>query len=150
MNIFSPEVLFKRVDPDAPKPRFAKDGDAGIDLCSMDTVEIAPQGTVKVHTGIAMAIPEYYEGTIRPRSGMATDRGVTIVNTPATIDSNYRGEILLPLYNAGHENVVVKRGERVAQILIKLQPLPRMVEVDELPESNRGEDGFGSTGYGRL
>ncbi len=150
MNIFSPEVLFKRVDPDAPKPRFAKDGDAGIDLCSMDTVEIAPQGTVKVHTGIAMAIPEHYEGTIRPRSGMATKRGITIINTPATIDSNYRGEILLPLYNAGHENVVVERGERVAQILIKLQPLPRMVEVDELPKSNRGEDGFGSTGYGRL
>lgn len=150
MDIFSPEVLFKRTDPDAPRPRPAKDGDAGIDLCSMDTVEIAPQGMVKVHTGIAMAIPEHYEGTIRPRSGMATKRGITIINTPATIDSNYRGEILLPLYNAGHENVVVERGERVAQILIKLQPLPRMVEVDELPKSNRGEDGFGSTGYGRL
>ncbi len=150
MNIDTVEVKFKRLNENAPTPRYAKEGDAGMDLCSMDTVEIAPQGTVKVHTGIAMAIPEGYEGTIRPRSGEASDRGISLANTPSTIDSNYRGEIILPLYNIGHDLVVVNAGERVAQILIKVQPKVYLTEVDELPESNRGSDGFGSTGYGAI
>ena len=141
-----PTVPFKRLDPDAPTPGYAKPGDAGMDLCSMQEVEIAPQGTVMVGTGIAMAIPEGYEGEIRPRSGMAAKRGITIANTPGTIDSGYRGEILLPLYNLGHDVAVVERGERVAQILIHPVAQADMVECAELPESVRGDTGFGSSG----
>ena len=147
-----PTVEVKRLDPDAPMPQFARDGDAGCDLTTMDEVEIAPQGTVMVHSGISVAIPRGFEGTLRPRSGMAAKRGVTLANAPSTIDSNYRGEIMIPLYNQGHETVVVKAGERVCQLLIKLQPEPQFVEVDEFTErdTNRGAGGFGSSGYGRL
>lgn len=130
----------------APMPRHAKPGDAGMDLTTRETVEIAPQGTVKVGTGVAMEIPEGYYGAVVPRSGMATGRGVTIVNTPGTIDSGYRGEIKLPLYNAGHELVTVERGERVAQIIIKRHETVECVEADELSETERGSGGFGSTG----
>jgi dUTP pyrophosphatase len=147
-----PTVEVKRLDPDAPMPQFARDGDAGCDLTTMDEVEIAPQGTVMVHSGISVAIPRGFEGTLRPRSGMAAKRGVTLANAPSTIDSNYRGEIMIPLYNQGHETVVVKAGERVCQLLIKLQPEPQFVEVDEFTErdTNRGTGSFGSSGYGRL
>lgn len=150
MNSFYPTVKVKRVNPDAPMPKFSREGDAGFDLCSMETVEIAPQGTVMVGCGLAFAIPYGFEGTIRPRSGMAAKRGVTIANTPATIDSNYRGEVMLPLYNLGHELAVVEKGERVAQMLIKVQPIPVLVEVDDLDATERGAQGFGSSGYGRL
>ena len=151
MNSFYPTVRVKRLDKDAPMPEQAHDGDAGFDLCSMDTVEIAPQGTVKVHTGIAVAIPKGFEGTIRPRSGMATKRGVTLANTPSTIDSGYRGEVFLALYNLGHDVVTVERGERVAQMLIKVQPETTFVEVDDFDDTtDRGSGGFGSSGYGRL
>lgn len=150
MNSFYPVVKVKRLNPDAPMPKFARDGDAGCDLCTMETVEIAPQGTVKVKTGLAMAIPRGFEGTIRPRSGMATKRGITLANTPSTIDSNYRGEVKLPLYNLGHEVAIVKKGERVAQLLIKVQPEPTFVEVEDLDATERGAQGFGSSGYGRL
>ena len=147
MMTMYPTVPFRRVNPDAPTPVYAKPGDAGMDLCSMEEVEIAPQGTVMVGTGIAMAIPEGYEGEVRPRSGMAAKRGVTIANTPGTIDSGYRGEIMLPLYNLGHELAVVEKGERVAQILIHPVARAEMVECAELPESERGGTGFGSSGY---
>jgi dUTP pyrophosphatase len=141
-----PVVPFKKVNPDAPTPQYAKKGDAGMDLCTMEEVEIAPQGTVMVGSGIAMAIPDGYEGEVRPRSGMAAHRGITIANTPGTIDSGYRGEIMLPLYNLGHETAVVEKGERVAQILIHPVCEATMTEVDDLSETERGADGFGSTG----
>lgn len=130
----------------APLPYHAKYGDAGMDLTSRETVDIAPQGTVMVGTGVAMAIPDGYYGAVVPRSGMASKRGVTIVNTPGTIDSGYRGEIKLPLYNAGHEMVTVERGERVAQIIIQRHETVECVVVDELSETSRGDGGFGSTG----
>lgn len=150
MNTFYPTIPFVKVNPDAPTPMYAREGDAGMDLSSIEEVEIAPQGTVKVGTGIAVAIPEGFEGTIRPRSGMATEKGVTLACAPSTVDSNYRGEIFLPLYNLGHETVVVHKGDRVAQLLIKVQPIVSMEEVDELPPSNRGNKGFGSSGYGPI
>ena len=147
----------------APMPKHAKPGDAGLDLTSRQTVEIAPGGTVMVGTGVWMEIPEGYYGAVVPRSGVATKRGITIANTPGTIDSNYRGEIMLPLHNmapaltwvddghTGHyepnrEISVVERGERVAQIIIKRYETVEGVEVDELSETERGADGFGSTG----
>ena len=131
---------------DAPLPKHAKDGDAGLDLTSRQTVEIAPQGTVMVGTGVAFEIPEGYYGAIVPRSGQAYKRGLTIVNTPGTIDSHYRGEVKLPLYNAGHETIIVERGERVAQIIFKRYEMVECIEVDELSQTERGADGFGSTG----
>jgi len=130
----------------APMPKHSKPGDAGMDLTSRETVEIAPQGTVKVGTGVAIELPRGYFGMVVPRSGMASKRGVTIVNTPGIIDSDYRGEIMLPLYNAGHDLVTVERGERVAQIIILSHETCECVEVDELSDTERGSNGFGSTG----
>lgn len=131
----------------ATLPRHAKKGDAGMDLTSRQTVEIAPQGTVMVGTGVWMEIPEGYYGAVVPRSGMASKKGITIANTPGTIDSGYRGEIMLPLYNLGHELAVVERGERVAQIIIKRYETCECVEVEELSETERAANGMGSTGY---
>lgn len=131
----------------APLPRHAKLGDAGMDLTSRRTVEIAPQGTVMVGTGVWMEIPDGYYGAVVPRSGMASKKGITIANTPGTIDSGYRGEIMLPLYNLGHELTVVERGERVAQIIIKRHETCECVEVEELSETERAANGMGSTGY---
>ena len=147
-----PTVEVKRLNPDAPMPQFARDGDAGSDLCTMDEVEIEPHETRMAHSGISVAIPRGFEGTIRPRSGMASKRGITLANAPSTIDSNYRGEVLLPLHNMTDETVRVEAGERVCQLLVKLQPEPNFVEVDEFTDAatSRGANGFGSSGYGRL
>lgn len=150
----------------ASLPVHAKAGDAGMDLTSRQTVEIAPGGTVKVGTGVWMEIPDGYYGEIVPRSGMASKRGVTIANTPGTIDSGYRGEIMLPLHNMApshvwvetdperhfwtllpnNEKVVIEQGERVAQIIIKKYEKIECVEVDSLSDTERGDGGFGSTG----
>ncbi len=150
MRTFYPTIRFKRTNPAAPTPRYAKAGDAGMDLCSMETVCIRPHETVLVGSGIAVAIPEGYFGDVRPRSGMATKRGVTLANAPAVIDSGYRGEILLPLHNLGNEAVTVHAGERVCQMVIAPYGMASMVEVEELDESERGTSGFGSSGYERL
>jgi dUTP pyrophosphatase len=147
----------------APMPKHAKPGDAGMDLTSRQTVEIAPGGTVMVGTGVWMEIPEGYYGAIVPRSGMASKRGITIANAPGTIDSGYRGEIMLPLHNMASafrlvsdgnvehyepnfELAVVERGERVAQIIIKKHETCECVEVEELSETERAANGFGSSG----
>ena len=135
-----------RLTDGAPLPRHAKQGDAGMDLTSRETVEIAPQGTVMVGTGVAMEIPEGFVGLVFPRSGLASKRGVSLTNCVGVIDSGYRGEIKAPLYNAGHETIVVERGERVAQIIIKRHETVECVEVSELSETERGCGGFGSTG----
>lgn len=157
------EIKVKLTDG-APLPKHVRVGDAGMDLTSRETVEIAPGGTVMVHTGVWMEIPEGYYGEIVPRSGVASKRGITLANTPATIDSNYRGEIMLPLHNIApcHRWVnyggnteeflinpdiaVVERGERVAQIIIKKYETCECVEVDELSETERAANGFGSSG----
>ena len=130
----------------APMPRYAKPGDVGMDLTSRQTVEIAPQGTVMVGTGVAFEFPEGVYGCVVPRSGMAAKRGVTIANTPGTVDNQYRGEVFLPLYNIGHDMAVVERDERVAQIIFKRYVEVECVEADELSETERGATGFGSSG----
>ena len=154
-----------RLTDGAPLPRHAKHGDAGMDLTTRQTVEIAPGGTVVVGTGVWMEIPEGYYGAIVPRSGMATKRGITIANAPGTIDSGYRGEIMLPLHNiasaltwvvdadgmTGHyipnyDMALVERGERVAQIIIKKYETIECEEVAELSETERAATGFGSSG----
>lgn len=130
----------------APLPRHAKQGDAGMDLTSRETVEIAPQGTVMVGTGVAMEIPEGFVGLVFPRSGLASKRGVSLTNCVGVIDSGYRGEIKAPLYNAGHETQVVQRGERVCQIAIIPFVTCECVEADELSQTERAATGFGSSG----
>ena len=156
------EIKVKLTDG-APMPKHAKPGDAGMDLTSRQTVEIAPGGTVMVGTGVWMEIPDGYFGQIVPRSGMASKRGITIANAPGTIDSGYRGEIMLPLHNIAsaltlvgdgytshyvpnHDVAVVERGERVAQIIIQPYEHVECVEVEELSETERGQGGFGSSG----
>lgn len=130
-----------------PTPRHAREGDAGMDLTARESVSIPPNGIVMVGTGVRAAIPEGYFGDVRPRSGMASKRGVTIANTPGVIDSNYRGEIMLPLYNLDMwRSARVEAGERVAQMLILKHETVECVEVDELDDTERGEGGFGSTG----
>ena len=153
-----------KLTDDAPMPKHAKPGDAGLDLTSRDTVEIAPGGTVMVHTGVWMEIPEGYYGEVVPRSSVASKKGVTLANVPGTIDSSYRGEIMLPLHNIApsmrwmdhgdgtmswehnQDLAIIERGERVAQIIIKRYETCECVEVDNLSETERGTGGIGSTG----
>lgn len=135
-----------RLTDGAPLPKHAKKGDAGMDLTSRETVEIAPQGTVMVGTGVAMEIPEGFVGLVFPRSGLASKRGVSLTNCVGVIDSGYRGEIKAPLYNAGHETQIVQRGERVCQIAIIPFVTCECVEADELSETERAATGFGSSG----
>lgn len=131
-----------------PLPAYLTPGAAGCDLAAaVDApIEIGPGARALVPTGFALALPEGYEAQVRPRSGLALRHGVTCLNSPGTIDADYRGEVGVILANLGAEPFVVRRGERIAQLVV--QPVTRVswVEVDELPGSARGEGGFGSTG----
>lgn len=130
----------------APLPKHAKTGDAGMDLTSRETVAIAPEATVMVRTGVRMEVPEGHVGLCFPRSGLASKRGITLVNCVGVIDSGYRGEIMAPLYNAGRSTQIVERGERIFQIAIVPFVTCECVEVDELSDTERGSTGFGSSG----
>ena len=142
-----PDVLIKRLDPGVPLPAYAHPGDAGADLTAAEDVLLGPGERALVRTGVAIALPAGYAAFVHPRSGLATRHGVTIVNAPGTVDAGYRGEIMVTLLNTDRaEPVSFRRGDRIAQLVI--QPVARAVfhEVDVLPESVRGEGGFGSTG----
>jgi dUTP pyrophosphatase len=130
----------------ASAPEYKTPGSAGMDLrCTCD-VELAPLERRLVPTGLRMAIPPGFEGQVRPRSGLALKHGVTMVNTPGTIDSDYRGEIQCVLINLGSETVRLSKGERIAQLVVVPVVQARIDVVDELDETERGEGGFGSTG----
>jgi len=140
------EVLITRVRPDAVVPARAYDGDAGLDLSACDRVELAPGERALVPTGLAVAIPKGYAGYVQPRSGLAAQHGISIVNTPGLVDSGYRGELLVNLVNHDPaEAFVVEPGMRIAQLVILPVPAVELVEVDELPASERGVRGFGSS-----
>lgn len=137
----------KRLDPDAPLPRHQRAGDAGVDLTIREDVSLGPGERAVVGTGIAVAIPEGFVGLVTPRSGLAARIGLSLVNAPGVVDAGYRGEVRLVLVNLDPSDAVaLTRGERVAQML--LVPVARVdaVEVWELPPSERGAGGFGSTG----
>ncbi len=137
----------KRIDPDLPLPRYAHEGDAGLDLYAADDVTLAPFERALVATGIAVAIPEGHAGFVQPRSGLAIRQGLSLVNTPGLIDSHYRGEIKVIAINLDPATpVVIKRGDKIAQLVI--QPVDRveLEEREDLDETVRGEGGFGSTG----
>ncbi len=142
---------FKRVRPerdgDRPVPARQTAGAAGLDLSAgvEAPLTLAPGAIALVPTGWAVAIPEGFEGQVRPRSGLALKKGLTLVNTPGTIDCDYRGEVQLPMINLGPEPVTINRGDRVAQLIISRVERPVVVVVAELSETGRGAGGFGST-----
>jgi len=143
----SVKVLIKRLDPGVPLPLYAKGGDAGADIVSAVDITLAPGERALVPTGISIALPDGYVALVHPRSGLAIKHGVTMVNAPGTVDAGYRGELKLILINHDRsEAVSFKRGDRVAQLVIQQVERAEFIEVQELPGSGRGTDGFGSTG----
>ena len=139
-------MAVRRLDAAVPLPAYARDGDAGLDLCTAEAVTLAPGARALVPTGVAIAIPSGYAGLVLPRSGLALRHGVTVLNAPGLIDPGYRGEVKVLLINHDRETASFARGERIAQLVI--QPIARaqLDVVDQLPSSQRGEGGFGSTG----
>ncbi|HEV2057550.1 MAG TPA: dUTP diphosphatase [Methylomirabilota bacterium] len=140
------DIAAVRLDRELPLPAFARPGDAGLDLRASEAVTLDPGERRLVPTGLAVAIPEGHAGFVLPRSGLAMQKGVTVLNAPGLIDSGYRGELKVLLINHGAEAVGIERGERIAQLVIQPVSHARLVEVERLPESARGAGGFGSTG----
>ena len=141
------KVLIKRLDPSVPLPYYAKGGDAGADLVTAKDFTLAPGERSLIPTGISIALPDGYVALVHPRSGLAIKHGVTLVNTPGTVDAGYRGEIACILINHDpKESVSFKKGDRIAQLVIQQVERAEFIEVEELPGSGRGSDGFGSTG----
>ena len=141
------KVLIKRLDPDIPLPTYAKGGDAGADLCTRIDITIKPGQRVLVPTGISIALPNGYVALVHPRSGLAIKFGISIVNTPGTVDAGYRGELQVILINHDlTESISFKKGDRIAQLVIQQVERAEFIEVEELPGSERSTGGFGSTG----
>ena len=140
------KVLFRRVRPEAVLPSYAHPGDAGMDVRSAEALVIPPGGRALVHTGLVMVLPPGYEAQVRPRSGLALKQGVTVLNTPGTIDEGYRGEVGVILANFGDAPFAVNVGDRVAQIVIAPVTRAEIGETDDVGETDRGAGGFGSTG----
>ena len=139
-------LRFKRVHPDAVLPSYAHPSDAGMDVRSVEDLTLAPGKRALVHTGLVMLLPPQYEAQVRPRSGLALKNGVTVLNSPGTIDSGYRGEVGVILINLGDVDFTVRKGDKVAQLVIAPVTQPDVVEVSEIDETDRGSGGFGSTG----
>jgi dUTP pyrophosphatase len=140
------ELPIQRLRDDAVVPQRAYAGDAGLDLSACERVELAPGERALVGTGLAVAIPEGYAGFVQPRSGLAAKHGLAVVNSPGLVDSGYRGELRVVLLNTdASEPFVVEPGMRIAQLVVLPIPAFELVEVDELPASERGERGFGSS-----
>lgn len=140
------ELQVKLLHPDAQVPRRAHPGDAGADLCSVEEVTIPAGERRDVGTGLALAIPAGHAGFVQPRSGLAFKHGIMVVNSPGLIDAGYRGEVRVSLYNSGHEPFRVAVGERIAQLVIQRVEEPQFVAAETLPDTARGEGGFGSSG----
>jgi dUTP pyrophosphatase len=141
------DILIKRLDPGLPVPGPSHPGDAGCDLYTSVDFELQPGERAMVPTGIAIALPDGYAAFVHPRSGLAADHGVTIVNTPGTIDAGYRGEIKVIMFNTDSGRPVsLRRGDRIAQLVIQRIERPVFHEVTELPGSGRAAGGHGSTG----
>ncbi len=140
------ELPIQRLRDDAVVPARAYDGDAGLDLAACERVELGPGERATVGTGLAVAIPDGYAGFVQPRSGLASRHGITIVNTPGLVDSGYRGELKVILHNTdANAAFVVEPGMRIAQLVVLQVPELDPVEVSELPGSERGVRGFGSS-----
>ena len=138
----------KRLNPEVELPAYKTSGASGMDLMAFvdRPIKIAPKSSCLVPTGLAIAFSEDYEIQIRPRSGLAVKNNITVLNTPGTIDSDYRGEIKIILFNHGNEEFIINNKDRVAQMILSPVIKMNLEEADDLPESIRGEGGFGSTG----
>lgn len=140
-------VALRRFDPEVPLPSYAHPGDAGADLTTTVDVRLEPGERALVPTGIGVALPEGYVGLVHPRSGLAARQGLSIVNAPGTVDAGYRGEIKVALVNLDPRQAIeLRRGDRIAQLVVQQVERATFVEVEELPESARGDGGHGSTG----
>ena len=139
-------LYIRKLDPSAAVPSYAHPGDAGLDICSADEITLQPGERAMVGTGFAMALPEGYAAFVQPRSGLAARDGIGIVNSPGLIDCHYRGEVKVILVNLGQEPFQVRRGDRIAQMVVQKVESVRVEVVEELDETARGEGGFGSTG----
>jgi dUTP pyrophosphatase len=140
------ELQIRRLRPEASLPDRAYPGDAGLDLAACERVELGPGERALVPTGLAVAIPEGFAGFVQPRSGLAIHHGIAILNSPGLVDSGYRGELRVVLLNTDrHERFVIEAGERIAQLVLLAVPEVDLLEVDELPPSERGVRGFGSS-----
>ena len=141
-------VLIKKLNPDVELPVYKTSGASGMDLMAFigEPIKIAPHSTYLVPTGLSMAFSEDYEVQIRPRSGLAVKNSITVLNTPGTIDSDYRGEIKIILFNHGKEDFIINNKDRVAQMVLTPVIKMELEETDNLPDTLRGEGGFGSTG----
>ncbi|HSE35676.1 MAG TPA: dUTP diphosphatase [Blastocatellia bacterium] len=141
------KVQIKLLDPDLPMPRYQHEGDAGLDLPSRIDYVLEPGQRALIPTGIAVAIPGGYAGFVLPRSGLATRHGIALVNSPGLVDAGYRGEIAIIMINTDtREAFHIKRGDRIAQLVIQRVEEVTLTRVDELDDTSRGEGGFGSTG----
>ena len=142
------KVLIKKLDPKVVLPVYKSDGASGMDLMAFieEPIKIPPNNSYLVPTGLSMAFSEDYEVQIRPRSGLAAKNSITVLNTPGTIDSDYRGEIKIILFNLGKEDFLINNKDRVAQMILTPVVKMEIEETDNLPDTLRGEGGFGSTG----
>ena len=141
------KLTIARLDKDLPLPSYARRGDAGLDLYAAEDLTLAPGERAAVPTGVAVAIPHGYAGFVHARSGRALKEGLALVNAPGLIDSGYRGEIRVVVVNLDPaEKITIRRGEKVAQLVVQRAEVVDLVETDELPPSDRGAGGFGSTG----
>ena len=142
------KVLVKKLNPKAELPKYKTEGSSGMDLMALieKPIKIKPQSSALISTGLSIAIPEDTEVQIRPRSGLAAKLNISVLNTPGTIDSDYRGELKVILYNYGNEEFIVKNEDRIAQMVLMPIIKASFEEVENLPETIRGEGGFGSTG----
>ena len=142
------EVRVKRLNHGAglPMPDYATSGAAGMDICAAETLNLRVGKRHAVATGFAFAIPDGYEVQVRPRSGLALKHGITCLNTPGTIDSDYRGEVKVILANLGEDDFMINKGDRIAQIVLAPVTIAAMVEVEDIDSTVRGTGGFGSTG----
>ena len=139
-------LKFKRIHPDAILPAYAHSSDAGMDVRSVEELTIPAGERALVHTGLVMLLPPMYEAQVRPRSGLALKNGITVLNTPGTIDSGYRGEVGVILMNHSKDAFNIRKGDKIAQLVIAPVTQPEVVETDTIDDTDRGEGGFGSTG----
>ena len=141
-------VLIKKLNPEVELPLYKTNGASGMDLMAFveEPIKISPNSSYLVPTGLSMAFSEGYEVQIRPRSGLAAKKNVTVLNTPGTIDSDYRGEIKIILFNHGSEKFEIKKGDRIAQLILEKCETPLIDEVEEIKDTQRGTRGFGSSG----
>ena len=142
------KVLIKKLDPAVQLPEYKTNGASGVDLIAFikEPINLEPKTSVLIPTGLSVAFPEDYEIQIRPRSGLAAKNNISVLNTPGTIDSDYRGEIKVIIYNHGNENFSINNGDRIAQMILAPVVKMELEEKNDLPKSIRGKGGFGSTG----